>query len=631
MGEHTAGEWANDPFTETDSQSSDAGCNDASSHPPLTPNSARWRWFLMLGLDAFAWVATLAAATAVRLSIAGGSVQWDALAALAVAAVAVMVLLRQLPHLHTSRSRRGSISDVRATTIVWSAVSLVVLVLNYSVLGRPAPTAAIVLALPLALLLMLGSRIVWRVVYESYRRPDLDSDRQRVIVFGAGEGGEQIIRAMLRDPQSEYVPVAVLDDHRSNATLHGVPCRGGRADMAKVARQYDAAVLLIAIPSAGSEIISALDDEARAAGLSVRVLPSTSELLGLMTVDLEDIRELTETDLLGRSEVEIDLDSIRRYVTNKRVLVTGAGGSIGSELCRQLHALRPSELFMLDRDETALHSLQLSIEGRALLDTPNLIVADIRDAKRIDEIFAEHRFDVVFHTAALKHLTLLENHPEEAIKTNVLGTKNLLDAAIGAGVSRFVNVSTDKAADPTSMLGASKLLAERLTANTAETSHVPYLSVRFGNVLGSRGSVLPTFREQIARGGPVTVTHRDVTRFFMTIPEAVRLVLQAGAIGDPGEILILDMGEPVRINDLAERLIEQSGKRINIHYPGLRPGEKLHETLVAHDEIGTVRSHPRITHTKGSLSLDISKDVQLSERATQLIQEYRNSLTGRSR
>lgn len=588
--------------------------------PPLTPKSEHRRWAILLGIDGLAWLATLGAATAVRLSIADNSdVRWGSLSALAGIALIATIAFRQHPRLHIGRARRGSVSDARATTAVWLVVAAVVMMANYFVLNRPVPTAAMALALPLALVIMLGIRLAWRALYESYRKPELDDGKQRVIVFGAGEGGEQIIRAMQRDPDSEFVPVAVLDDNRDNATIHGVPCRGGRGDIVRIAKQYNADVLLIAIPSADADLVNELDQAGRDASLSIRVLPSTSELLGLLDVDLEDIRELTEADLLGRKEVEVDLDSIKEYITGKRVLVTGAGGSIGSELSRQLHTLKPAELFMLDRDESALHGLQLSIEGKALLDTPNLIVADIRDSERMDELFERHQFDVVFHTAALKHLTLLENHPEEGIKTNVWGTKNLLDAAKQFGVTRFVNVSTDKAADPTSMLGASKLLAERLTACAAEETGLPFVSVRFGNVLGSRGSVLPTFREQIAKGGPVTVTHPDVTRYFMTIPEAVRLVLQSGAIGEPGEIMILDMGQPVKIADLAQQLIDQSGKKINIHYPGLRPGEKLHEILTASDEVGISRKHSRVTHTAGSTSLDIANEVRVSEQTLALV------------
>ena len=505
------------------------------------------------------------------------------------------------PAFHAARSRRGSLDDAQNVFSVWMISSPIVLIVNYFVLDRPVPTSAALLALPLALVVMLGSRITWRVVYDRVRRPNDRPGTKRVIVFGAGDGGDQIIRAILRDPNSNYIPVAVLDDRRARRAILGVPALGTRTEIPSVAARERADLLLIAIPSADANLVAELDQIGRSAGLEVRVLPSTSELLGMLQVG--DIRELTEADLLGRAEVDVNLERIGEFIWGRRVLVTGAGGSIGSELCRQLRELSPAALFMLDRDETALHALQLSIEGKALLDSPSLIVADIRDRERMDELFATHHFDIVFHTAALKHLTLLEQHPSEGVKTNVLGSANLLDAAVRHGVTEFVNISTDKAADPTSVLGATKLLAERLTSITAKQTGLRYLSVRFGNVLGSRGSVLPTFREQIAKGGPVTVTDPDVTRFFMTIPEAVRLVLQAGAIGRAGEIMILDMGQPVRIIDVAKRLIAQSGRNVEIRYTGLRKGEKMHEVLVATAEIGTTREHERITHTAGSTEL----------------------------
>ncbi|MDH3679053.1 MAG: polysaccharide biosynthesis protein [Acidimicrobiia bacterium] len=573
--------------------------------------SDRGRYFVLSIVDTTAWLVALAAATATRLSIAQSEVHWRNLISLVVVATVATLILSRLPAFHPAKARRGSIDDAQNVLTMWMIVSPIVLIMNYFVLGRPVPTLAAALGLPLALMVMLGARVGWRVVYERLRRPNAHPDCKRVIVFGAGDGGEQIIRAMLSDPNSEYQPVAILDDNRDRRSILGVPALGSRGDIASVAVRLEADVLLIAIPSADSTLIAELDGLGRDAGLEIRVLPSTTELLGML--DVGDIRELTEADLLGRAEVDVDLDTIAEYITGRRVLVTGAGGSIGSELCRQLTQLAPSELFMLDRDESALHALQLSIEGKALLDTPNLLIADIRDLERIDEVFAQHRFDVVFHAAALKHLTLLERHPSEGVKTNVHGSANVLDAAVRHGVKEFVNISTDKAADPTSVLGATKLLAERLTTIAAADNELRYLSVRFGNVLGSRGSVLPTFRQQIARGGPITVTHPDVTRFFMTIPEAVRLVLQAGAIGRGGEIMILDMGEPVRIVDVARRLIEQSGKRIDITFTGLRDGEKLHEQLVAQGEIGSPREHPLITHTTGSVVLDIAADIDLAE------------------
>jgi FlaA1/EpsC-like NDP-sugar epimerase len=573
---------------------------------------SRVRWLLIHAFDSWAWLVALAAATATRLSIAQSRVQWGSLMILALTAVLANILFSQLAYFHPARARRGSLEDATAVMALWCCVSPLVLFANYFVLGRPVPTSAAALGLPVALLMMLGGRIGWRVMYRSLQeRATPDGGKKRLLVFGAGQGGDQIVRAIKSDPNSGYIPVAVLDDFRTRRLVQGLPTVGTRADIERAARQYDAEALLIAIPSADSKLITELDDLGRRAGLEVRVLPPTSELLGMLRVG--DIRELTEADLLGRAEVNVDLAAIAATISGRNVLVTGAGGSIGSELCRQLRRVAPAELHMLDRDESALHALQLSMEGRALLDSPTLIVADIRDEERMDQIFAERRIDVVFHAAALKHLTLLESHPQEAVKTNIVGTANVLRAARRHGVELFVNISTDKAANPTSVLGATKLLAERLTAQVAHATGHRYLSVRFGNVLGSRGSVLPTFKQQIENGGPVTVTDADVTRFFMTIPEAVRLVLQACSIGRPGEIMILDMGEPVKILDVAQRLIRQSGKRIDVQFTGLRAGEKLHEELIASCENGEIREHSRITHTSGKCEIDALELAELNE------------------
>ncbi|MGH3907493.1 MAG: polysaccharide biosynthesis protein, partial [Pseudonocardiaceae bacterium] len=275
---------------------------------------------------------------------------------------------------------------------------------------------------------------------------------------------------------------------------------------------------------------------------------------------------------------------------------TGAGGSIGSELCKQIYRFAPDRLFMLDRDESSLHGVQLAIEGRALLTSPDLVLCDLRDRDRVEEILTELRPDVVFHAAALKHLTLLEQHPREAVKTNIWATLDLLEITAKAGVKRFVNISTDKAADPCSVLGFSKRITERLTTYFAGITAGTYLSVRFGNVLGSRGSMLTTFQAQIERGGPITVTDPHVTRYFMTIEEAVQLVIQAGAIGSDGEALVLDMGKPVVIAEVARLMAARSDRRIAIEFTGLRPGEKLHEVLLASDEVDVRPKHPLISH-----------------------------------
>jgi len=391
--------------------------------------------------------------------------------------------------------------------------------------------------------------------------------------------------------------VAILDDdpRKQQLRLRGIRVQGTRSDIVAVAEQTGAEVLLIAIPSAGSAVIRDLYDIAASAGLAVAALPPVAELLG-QGIGVAQLRPLTDADLLGRHAVDTDMASIAGYLRGKVVLVTGAGGSIGSELCRQILPFKPAELVLVDHDESAIHACQLTLDGRGQLDTPNLVVASIRDRDRMRAVFQRWRPHVVFHAAALKHVPLLEMHPDEAVKTNVWGTQNVLEAAATAGVERFVNISTDKAADPINMLGRTKRVAEQLTAGMAAQTAGRFLSVRFGNVLGSRGSVLTAFRSQIENGGPVTVTHPDVTRYFMTVQEAVQLVIQAGAIGNDGEVLVLDMGEPVRIAEVAERMVASSPHDVEIIYTGLRPGEKVHEVLFGMDEQDHRPHHPLISH-----------------------------------
>jgi FlaA1/EpsC-like NDP-sugar epimerase len=459
---------------------------------------------------------------------------------------------------------------------------------------RWIPKSVPVAALFIALVGMAAVRYGWRLLIERRRRPSGEGTA-RVLVFGAGEGGQQVITAMLRDPASPYLPVAIADDDPRKAQLRirGVPVRGTRADITRIAEETSSEVLLIAIPSAEGPLVRDLANLAADAGLRVMAVPAVADLFDA-DIGVGDIRPLTTADLLGRREIDTDIDAIADYLTGRRVLVTGAGGSIGSELCRQVHRFGPAELVMLDRDESGLHAVQLSIEGRALLDDRNLVVADIRDTDRMAAVFADHRPEVVFHAAALKHLPLCELHPSEAVKTNVWGTLALLDLAVEHGVGTFVNISTDKAADPVSVLGATKRIAERLTAAAAGHAQGHFISVRFGNVLGSRGSVLGSFRAQIELGGPITVTDPEVTRYFMTVEEAVQLVIQAGAIEEPGGAMVLDMGEPVRIDDVARRLADESDRAIEIVYTGLRPGEKLHEVLQAAEESPRPTAHELI-------------------------------------
>jgi len=542
--------------------------------------------------DGAAWTAALTLSLLFRYDLGVPSKALHDLLILVPLVVAVQFLLGIRDGLYVGRWSLGSFEEVAALvrTVAGSGLILVIVDLR----SRLVPLSVALAAPVVALGAMGGARYTWRLLRERRRRPSQTA--QPLLVYGAGEAAAQVVTSMVRDPESPYRPVGLIDDdlRKQNLRVRGVPVLGTGLDLASALERTEATALLLAIASADAALVRELSTFCLRHHLEFRVVPSTAELLD-GRVGAADIRPVTEADLLGRREITTDLASIAGYLTDKRVLVTGAGGSIGSELCRQLTPLGPKRLLMLDRDESALHAVQLSIEGRALLDG-DLVLCDIRDDHHLRQVFDEHRPHVVFHAAALKHLSLLERFPAEALKTNVQATECLLELAVQYGVERFVNISTDKAADPSSVLGASKRITERLTASAARQTEGAFLSVRFGNVLGSRGSVLPLFRAQIEAGGPVTVTHPDVTRFFMTIEEAVQLVIQAGALGFGGDVLVLDMGEPVEIVEVARRLIAQSGESIPIEYTGLRPGEKMHEVLLAPDEWVSAGLHPLISH-----------------------------------
>ena len=551
-------------------------------------------------VDASAWVIAIGVVAILRVDFVSTGLGWSYLIATMALAVILQAVVGYFGAIYRSRWRTGSFEEAVAvgtcTGITAMAVAVVVhFGVNYSKTWVPA--RAVIVAGFMALVIMEGARVLGRKLTEKDRRP-LKADF-RVLVLGAGAGGAQTVDAMLGDPQSPYLPVGFLDDDPANSKLRhrGVSVVGTRVDMAQAANALQADTLLIAIPTADTTLINEATAAAEAIGLKVLVLPPVAELFG-GKVKINQIRSIELEDLLGRNPIDTDIESIAGYLTGKRVLVTGAGGSIGSELCRQITRYAPAELFMLDRNENALHAVQLSIEGRALLDSPNLLLCNIRERDTLVKLFEHVRPDVVFHAAALKHLTLLERFPNEAYNTNVLGTYNVLQAAAQVGVKRFVNVSTDKAADPTSVLGYTKRIAERVTAATASDSPGTYLSVRFGNVLGSNGSVVHIFRAQVEAGGPITVTDPDVTRYFMTVSEAVELVIQAAAIGQDGEALVLDMGTPVKIADIARRLASQAPRKIQIVFTGLRDGEKLDEVLLGGDEVDYRPVHPLISHVR---------------------------------
>jgi FlaA1/EpsC-like NDP-sugar epimerase len=456
------------------------------------------------------------------------------------------------------------------------------------------PLSVPIAATFIALVCALGYRTVLRRVREEAFRTQ---DGERALIVGAGDGGVWLVRDLLHNTASPYLPVGFVDDDpgKRHFRVNRVQVLGTVDDLRRLIGEQGITRVLVAAPTAGSSLFRRVSAQVSGTGAKVKVLPPLPELIG-EAPGLRDLRDLDMADLLGRHQVTTDLTEVAAYLAGRRVMVTGAGGSIGSELCRQIAGLGPQRLGMLDRDESALHALQLSLDGRGLLSTRDLILADIRDSEALAEVFTEFAPEVVFHAAALKHLPMLEMYPGEGRKTNVVGTWNVLSAAGAAGTAVFVNISTDKAADPTSVLGATKRAAEHLTAQAARDFAGRYVSVRFGNVLGSRGSVLTAFTEQIRRGGPVAVTHPEVTRYFMTIAEAVQLVLQAGALGGTGEVMVLDMGAPVPIDAVARQLIAMSGKQIAIEYTGLRPGEKLHEVLSSQCEELLPTAHPLISH-----------------------------------
>lgn len=432
------------------------------------------------------------------------------------------------------------------------------------------------------------SHDAWRTVVPWARHRGAEVGLATLIV-GAGSAARTLLRDLRRSPDYGLRPVGFLDDDPRIRSISGVPALGRVLDLRRVVREQQIKAVVVAIPSLPAGTMSVLIREAAATGVHVRFLPSFLAAME-QVARAADMRSVRFSALLGRPECSPLQSSVRAALDGARVLVTGAGGSIGQELCRQIRSHDPASLHMLDHDESNLHSLQLSLEGEALLESSEAIIADVRDRARIRQIFQSIRPDVVFHAAAHKHLPLLERHPCEGVKSNVLGTQNLVEAAVEFGAERFVLISTDKAADPSSVLGATKRLAELIVQANA-TSRTRVCSVRFGNVLGSRGSFLTVVADQVERGEPVTVTDPEVTRFFMTVEEAVGLVLSAAPMAEYGETFVLDMGEPVRIVDLVRRYAEQLHLGdVQIRYTGLRPGEKLHETLFGRfeDQLPTV-------------------------------------------
>ena len=565
---------------------------------PSAEKPVAWLWIQMI-LDSAAWIVAMCVAVLLRYEM---NVQFVSVGGLvitcAVAVVAQLVVGFSFA-LYKGRYSFGSFEEAKllvVVTLIVTAILEVVLLVFGVAMGIPRSIGFI--AFPFACLFMAAFRYLKRMYQESTAKPGAEA--QHVVVFGAGYLGTFLVHRMMQDPSSEFLPVALIDDDpaKKHLRISSVPVMGTLHDVAHVLEATRSAVLIVAISDVEPRLMRRVSDAVAGTNTRVMTVPPLTDMLTANKQSV-DLRDIAMEDLIGRRPVDIHVDAIAGYVTGKRVLVTGAGGSIGSELCRQLVGFEPSELIMLDRDETGLQSTQISITGRGLLDGNDTVLADIRDTESLAHIFERRQPEVVFHAAALKHVSLLEQFPDEAWKTNVMGTLNVLKAAADVNVDVFVNVSTDKAANPTTALGHSKRVAEKLTAWMAGQTGKRYASVRFGNVFGSRGSMLPLFAEQIRQGGPITVTHAEATRYFMTIPEACQLVIQAGAIASGGEVLILDMGEPVKILDIAERLRAMSGREdVEIVITGLRHGEKLHEDLIGAGESDERPLHPKISHAR---------------------------------
>jgi FlaA1/EpsC-like NDP-sugar epimerase len=493
--------------------------------------------------------------------------------------------------------RFASLSDMRH--ILGAVLSGIVLVVLVVVFVRPGviPRSVLVMYPVLLVMFMGGSRFAYRSWKEHRLYGPARMRGQPVIVLGTGEAADSLLREMNRSGTWYAVALVSTKPGNQGRRLHGLPVFAPLATLADVAARYSVKHVIMAMPGARAAERRQAAEVAAAAGLTVMTMPSYDDLLA-GRVSVSSIRRVELEDLLGREAVSLDDAGLSELLGGQDVLVTGAGGSIGSELCRQIARFAPRRLVLLESSEFALYS----IDEELGLAFPGLDrrcwAADVRDAERVREVLAAERPAVIFHAAAYKHVPLMEqDNAWQAVRTNALGTLTMAVAARQAGVGRFVLISTDKAVNPTNVMGASKRLAERLCRAVQAEGGTTFVTVRFGNVLGSNGSVIPKFRDQIARGGPLTVTHPDIVRYFMTIPEAAQLVLQAGLMGQGGEIFVLDMGEPVRILDLARDIIRLSGfseEEIPIHFTGLRPGEKLYEELLANDEATLATPHPKL-------------------------------------
>jgi len=571
--------------------------------------SARQRVLVLITLDSVISFISLFAAIVFKYSFFGALIflktRWWVL----VLSVLLRVGTFQNYGLYVFLWRYASIKELMSLTraVTLSSVFLTLLVLLIP--GQPFPKTIFFVDWALTLIGVGTARICIRIVRELVvaRQVGQRSAGTRTIIVGAGDAGEMIAREMLRVPTLSYDLVGFVDDNiaKQGQNIHQIPVLGGTEDLATLIEQYDLEAAILAIPSASGKEVRRIVDVLEKSKLTFKIAPALHDIID-GRISFGQLRDVSIEDLLGRDVVTTDTAAISRYISGKSVLVTGAGGSIGSELCRQIAGFSPRQLILLDHAENSVYQIDLELREKPSGNTVLIpIVADIKNRSRLDEVFKKCGIDIVFHAAAYKHVPLMEANMREVILNNIAGTRNLIDLADQYQIDEFVLISTDKAVNSTNCMGASKRICELLLQAKDQVSKTRFAAVRFGNVLGSAGSVVPLFKRQIAVGGPITVTHPDVIRYFMTIPEAVRLVLQAGAQSMGGEIFILDMGEPVKIVNLAKDMIRLSGfeegKDIEIKYIGLRPGEKMFEELVFSNEEMGATDHGKIFRTRPSV------------------------------
>ncbi|MEX0414534.1 polysaccharide biosynthesis protein [Bacillus sp. C30] len=500
----------------------------------------------------------------------------------------------------------------KAITLSILVTAIVQQIINHDIYVR-----ILAIAWMLHLLLIGGSRFVWRMFRDTYITKA--NDKKRTLIIGAGSAGTMVVRQLQHNKEADLYPIAFVDDDRNKQKLeiYNVPVVGTTNHIQEIVDDNDIEHIIIAIPSLNRNQINEIFEKCRKTKAKTQIVPMLEDLLD-GKVSVNEFRDVQVEDLLGREPIQLDDAGIGEKITGKTILVTGAGGSIGSEICRQVMKYRPAKIVLLGHGENSIYTIEMELRN-IYRDKVEIIteIADIQDRDKIFEVIKQRQPYIVYHAAAHKHVPLMERNPKEAIKNNIIGTKNVAEAADTFKVNTFVMVSTDKAVNPTSVMGSTKRMAEMIVQHMDTVSKTRFVAVRFGNVLGSRGSVIPLFKKQIQKGGPVTVTHPDMVRYFMTIPEASRLVIQAGALAKGGEIFVLDMGEPVKIVDLAKNLITLSGysiEEIGIEFTGMRPGEKLFEELLKDDEVQDKQIYPKIyVGKKKQFDVNIVRE---------LIQEY---------